>query len=120
MVAKVYGPPIPVEPKTTPSPKTQSAGTFRRILQESFEGLSFSVHAAKRLQQRAAPLSSEDVSKLTNAVDRAAGKGARESLVLLDDLAFIVSITNRKVITTIDRESLRDNVITNIDSAVIA
>ena len=53
-------------------------------------------------------------------MQRAAGKGSRDSLVLLDNAAFVVSVTNKTVITVVDRESLKDNVFTNIDSAVIA
>jgi flagellar operon protein len=50
----------------------------------------------------------------------AASKGARESLVLLDQTAFVVSVPNRTVITVVDKENLKQNVFTNIDSAVIA
>jgi flagellar operon protein len=52
-------------------------------------------------------------------VDRAAAKGARESLVMMDDVALVVSVKNRTVITAVDRAHLKDNVFTNIDSAVI-
>ena len=53
-------------------------------------------------------------------MDRAAQKGARESLVLLDDVALVVSIKNRTVITAVDAANLKENVFTNIDSAVFA
>jgi flagellar operon protein len=53
-------------------------------------------------------------------VDRAEEKGARDSLVLLRDMAFIVSVSNRTVVTAMDGERLKENVFTNIDSAVIA
>jgi len=52
-------------------------------------------------------------------VSKAAAKGARESLILLDDKAFVVSVRNRTVITAVDGEHLKENVFTNIDSAVI-
>lgn len=133
MVAKSYGPQFtPVRQTATPeihAPLQQQQkpqvgkSEFQRILEQrqaGEDGVQFSNHAAKRLEQRAITLSPEDFIRLSQAVDRAAGKGARESLVLLDDLAFVVSVTNRKVITAIDRESMRENVITNIDSAVIA
>ena len=60
------------------------------------------------------------MERLRSAVDKAAGKGSRDSLVLMDDLAMVVSITNRTVVTVVDRENLKQNVFTNIDSAVIA
>jgi flagellar operon protein len=53
-------------------------------------------------------------------VDRAAAKGSRDSLVLLDQTAMVVSVKNRTVITALGRDQARDNVFTNIDSAVIA
>jgi len=53
-------------------------------------------------------------------VTRADEKGAKDSLVLLRDLAFIVNVKNRTVVTAVDGEHLKDNVFTNIDSAVIA
>ena len=60
------------------------------------------------------------MNQLKSAVDKAAQKGARESLILMNnDLALVVSVTNRTVITAMDGASIRDNVFTNIDSAVI-
>ena len=57
--------------------------------------------------------------RLQDAVLRAQAKGSRESLVMMDKAAFVVSIRNRTVITAVDQESMRQNVFTNIDSAVI-
>lgn len=84
------------------------------------EGLKFSAHAERRLASRNIPFSQEELASLAAAVDRAALKGARESLVLMGDTAFVVSVKNRTVITAIDGPSLKENVFTNIDSAVIA
>jgi flagellar operon protein len=78
-----------------------------------------------RLQMRNITLSLDDLNKLRDAVDRAEAKGAREALVLMSrpsreqDLALVVSVKNRTVITAMDGDSLKDNVFTNIDSAVI-
>jgi flagellar operon protein len=60
------------------------------------------------------------MNRLEDAVQRAADKGSRDALVLMDDLAMVVSVKNRTVITVVDKESLKQNVFTNIDSAVIA
>lgn len=54
-----------------------------------------------------------------SGVEKAAAKGAKESLVLVDNAALVVSIKNRTVITAVDKDSLKDNVFTNIDSAVV-
>lgn len=64
-------------------------------------------------------MSEKDMKKLNDAVDRVAAKGSKESLLYLDNMAFVVSVTNRTVITAMDGNSAKDNVFTNIDSAVI-
>jgi len=94
--------------------------SFQQILEQKTQGLSFSAHAMKRLNQRNISLSDSDMNRLSSAVDRASGKGARESLVLLNDMAFVVSVSNRTVITAMDTDGMKENVVTNIDSAVIA
>lgn len=81
--------------------------------------LKFSAHAQDRLASRQINLSPSDLQRLEGGIDRAAAKGARESLVVKDDLAFVVSVTNRTVITAVDAASMKGNVFTNIDSAVI-
>ncbi|HZK42828.1 MAG TPA: TIGR02530 family flagellar biosynthesis protein, partial [Syntrophomonadaceae bacterium] len=73
----------------------------------------------QRLNSRNITLSETDLEKITEAVARAREKGARDSLVLMQDLALIVSVKNNTVITAVDGNSLKENVFTNIDSAVI-
>lgn len=60
------------------------------------------------------------MSRLEAAVDKAGLKGGKESLILLDDLAFVVSVRNRTVITAVGADRMADNVFTKIDSVVIA
>ncbi len=93
---------------------------FDTVLQQELQQLKFSRHAQERLTARNITLNEADLSQLQQAVDRAGEKGAQDSLVLLRDLAFIVSVRNRTVVTAVDAEHLKDNVFTNIDSAVIA
>jgi flagellar operon protein len=82
-------------------------------------GVKFSAHAAKRLAERNVELSANDQARLETAVDRIESKGADKSLVLMDNLALLVSAKNRVVITALDAASAKDGVFTNIDSAVI-
>jgi flagellar operon protein len=93
---------------------------FENVLQEELKGLKFSKHAQERLDSREIRLNEADMASLQRAVSRAEEKGAKDSLVLLRDLAFIVSVKNRTVVTAVDGEHINDNVFTNIDSAVIA
>jgi flagellar operon protein len=60
------------------------------------------------------------MNRLEAAVEKAGLKGGKESLILLDDLAFVVSVKNRTVITAVGADRMADNVFTNIDSVVIA
>lgn len=85
----------------------------------TFEGLRFSQHALERMTNRGISLRPEDLVKLNEAVERAASKGSKESLILMGDNALIVSVKNRTVITAMDREAMKENVFTNIDSTVI-
>ena len=127
------GPVQPVAPQG--QPKTQDAGSntqngssFDTVLREQLlqqtpdapAPVKFSTHAQQRLQQRDITLGEDDVAKINSAVDRAQEKGSKESLILLDDLAFVVSVKNRVVITAVDQPSMKQNVFTNIDSVVIA
>lgn len=81
--------------------------------------VKFSAHAARRLAQANIALDSQQVERLEQAVEKAAAKGARESLILMDNLALVVSIRNQTVITAVEGERMTQNVFTNIDSAVI-
>lgn len=117
--------PVAVNPApasaATETAKGQGASFEAVFAQEVAKGgLRFSAHAEKRLASRAIPFSPGELGNLSAAVDRAAAKGAREALILVGDTAFVVSVRNRTVITAIDGPNLKENVFTNIDSAVIA
>ena len=81
--------------------------------------VTFSKHASERLYSRGITLSAEQLHRLADAVDKANAKGSRETLVLTDEAALVVSVKSRTVITAFDRDNLRDGVVTAIDSAVI-
>lgn len=83
-------------------------------------GLHFSKHALQRVQRRGIDVSPPTLARLADGVGRAAGKGSRESVVLVDGTAFVVSVPSRTVVTAVGSAHMRDQVFTNIDSAVIA
>lgn len=108
-------------PRPTPDGQKASADfgqVFERELAEQ-KPVSFSTHAQSRLISRHIQLSEQQMSRLSSGVDQAAQKGAKDSLVMLDNLAFIVNIGHRKVITALDGAQQTGNVFTQIDSAVI-
>lgn len=103
-----------VQPRPTTAP---AAGPdFSEILADR---LKVSNHAKTRLQSRELALDGAQWERVVAGVERASQKGAKESLVLLDDVALVVSVRNRTVITAVGQDHLKENVFTNIDSAVI-
>lgn len=100
-----------------PPVKGSADPSFHELLQHQL--VKFSRHAELRLEQRGIRLAPEQMNKLMTAVDKAAAKGAKESLVLFPDVALIVNVKNRTVITAVDGGQMKDNVFTQIDSAVI-
>lgn len=82
-------------------------------------GLKFSNHAIERMRSRGVSFSPEQMDKLEMAVKKAADKGGRDSLILMNDKAVIVSVKNNTVVTVVDKASLKENVFTNIDSTIV-
>lgn len=83
------------------------------------QGLTFSSHAVDRMRSRGIQFGPEQMQKLNSAVDKARAKGAKETLVLADNAALIVSVKNNKVVTVMDSQALKENVFTNIDSTIV-
>jgi flagellar operon protein len=112
----------PAAPQQAPAPGAATAPSrpFSEVLSERTAGVQFSGHAVDRLRRRGIEVDDGTMQRLEGAVDRAATKGSRESVVFVDDKAFVVSVTNRTVITAVDSAHMREHVFTNIDSAVIA
>lgn len=119
----------PVRPS---SPKTSVGEGFDSVLKSQLgslqqkpinpnasQGVKFSAHAIERMKSRGITLDQDTLKRLDDAVLRAAEKGSRESLMLTDDAALIVSVKNKTVITAMDRQAMKENVFTNIDSTVI-
>jgi len=100
--------------------QVQNTELMKRV-EQAREGLRFSAHAETRLKSRGIDFGSEMMKRLETAVDRAEKKGVqKDSLVLMKDLALIVNIKNRTVITAMDQNNMKESVFTNIESAVIA
>jgi flagellar operon protein len=108
-----------------PAPAT-SGGTaapsrsFGDVLADRTPAVQFSGHAVDRLKRRGIELDPITLQRLSGGLDLAATKGSRESVVFVDDKAFVCSVRNRTVITAVDSAHMREHVFTNIDSAVIA
>jgi len=105
--------------KTTSIPQSTGA-TFQQILEQKqaqSTELRFSKHANERLASRNIQLSTEQRERLSGGVEKASQKGIKDSLVMVDNMAFIVNVTNRTVITAVGEGD--DKIFTNIDGAII-
>jgi len=120
--------PNPVQPARTERPQQQKTATgqvldspFSRVLDAKLptQGVKFSQHAQDRLRARNITFSANDIANLEGAVNSVAQKGGKESLVMMGDAALVVSVTNRTVVTAMDRSQMKGNIFTNIDSAVV-
>lgn len=95
---------------------------FHQILQTKFddsEKLRFSKHANARIDSRQIAISDEQMDRLMAGAKKAGEKGIKESLVLVDSLAFIVNTRQNTVITAMNQQEANENIYTNIDGAVI-
>jgi len=112
---------ITVNEKPAAQTLTKAAPTrsFEQLLQETEAKLKVSHHAEKRLLERGIKLSEQEWLKISRALDNARAKGARNSLVVYGDLAIIASVVNKTVITVSRTEQLEEQIITNIDSAIL-
>lgn len=102
--------------------KTTDGKSFQEILestQSSSREVRFSKHAAQRLSNRNIELTENQKERLQAGTAKASQKGIRESLVLVDQLAFIVNIPNNTVVTAMQQNETDENIFTNIDGAVI-
>jgi len=106
------------------APKTGELDSLRQKSFSQFlnnaitvDDLSFSAHALARLEQRNIVVDEQIKNQLENAIDKIAQKGGKESLIMLDNVAYVVSIPNKTVITAL--ETAQENVFTNIDSALV-
>lgn len=103
-------------------PEATESGGFAEALRDKLQGrqVEFSGHAIRRLESRQIDVSENDkMERLNRGVELAAEKGSEESLILVDSTAFVVSVKNNRVITTVSADDLKGNVFTNIDSTVI-
>lgn len=101
-----------------PGVNTPQAASFRDVLGQSYDRhVQFSKHANLRLNARNISLTGEQMARVEDGIVKANEKGIRDSLVLVDNLALLVNIKSRTVITAINREN--QNVFSNIDGAVI-
>ena len=112
------------QPKVSINSLPVQGMSFGEILQKQqdtqvSEPVKFSKHAASRLSDRNIELTDEQMERLNDGTKKAGAKGIKDSLVLIDQLAFIVNTKNNTVITAMEQAETDENIFTNIDGAVI-
>lgn len=131
---------IPTKPAEIKKPEGTEGASFKEALGEALKSdqvkapaidpklaqgktdavaLKFSNHAIERMQSRGITYSPDDLTRLGEAVKKAAAKGSKDTLVLMDSSALIVSVKNNTVVTVMDKNALKENVFTNIDSTIV-
>ncbi|NLM03872.1 MAG: flagellar protein [Clostridiales bacterium] len=102
--------------------KTIPSTNFNQILEQHIKNnkeLKFSKHATERLKERNIQLDQKEIARLDKAIDNAAKKGIKETLIIMDNRAFIASVSNKTIITATTEGDMKDNIFTNIDGVVI-
>ena len=98
----------------------QGPADFETWLKEAqAKRVNFSNHAKERIERRQIALTEDELSLLSEGLDRAGEKGSRESLLLMDGNAFVVNVATRTVITALGAEQMKERLFTNIDSALV-
>ena len=110
-----------------PSPNSQISKTkeivnqeFEKVLNQSIsktQNVKISAHAQQRMRERDIKLQDKDMNLINQAMDNLEKKGAKESLMIYKDMAFIASVNNRTIITALQEKDI--DVVTNIDSAIV-
>ena len=109
------------QPEQVRQPGKPKGPSFEDILTGVRRGpdVKLSAHAQQRIQARGLKIGDPELTRLGDAMDMARDKGCRETLMLMDDSALVVSVPNRTVITAMGRNDLQGNIVTNIDSTMI-
>ena len=108
--------------------KSVKDSEFKKVLHGQLEeskdsslgdhGIKLSSHAAKRIKERNLSVDGEEFFKLKDAMNKLKEKGGRDSLVITNNAAYIVDVTNNKIVTALDKEDMAENLFTKIDSTL--
>ncbi len=121
---------VPGQQKVDSSNKIQDGqhGEFKGLLDGQLQkqvdqknkehGVRLSIHAAKRLQERNLQMDGKEYFKIKDAIGKLKSKGGQDSLIITNQAAYIVDVKNNTIVTAMDRESMRENVFTKIDSTL--
>lgn len=101
---------------------SECGNSFGDVLKKrigSQDELQFSRHATERVNQRGIEISEPFLNDLRSAVEKARSKGAKDVVIISEKGAFIVNVPNNTVVTTMSGSEMKENIFTNIDSAIL-
>lgn len=98
--------------------KSKPSVDFDKVLEKSSE-LQISKHAEKRLASRDVQMGDIEKAQLKEAVGALEKKGAKDSLVLMGESAFIVNVPTKTVVTALPKDQMKEQIFTNIDSTML-
>lgn len=103
------------------SPQNQPVKSFEEILRDlqTPSEVTISKHAMERLQSRSVTLSETDLKRVSQAMDQASKKGIKDAVIVLGDNVLIASINNKTIITASKKDDLKEQIITNINGAIL-
>lgn len=118
LAGRVAAPPGLARDPGTAAPR---AGDFAALLREAAgpPRLTISAHAAQRVGERSIDLSEPVQQRIAEALDTLDAKGARDALLIGSEAAFVVSVSNRTLVTALARDEMQDRAVTQIDSAFV-
>jgi len=107
---------------TSGAPPSEDGQAFRDALAAAADehSLQFSQHALKRVEQRQIPMQGDQMDRLSKAMDTLSQRGSKQSLVMLDQYAYVVHPPSHTVVTAVEPDQTKETVFTQIDSVVIA
>lgn len=101
---------------------TNNAGvSFREVFESKLKTsqINLSKHAQERILLRGIEIGEKEVDGINRAIELAGSKGVRDSLVIVNDKAFVINVPTRTIVTAIEKEDLKNRIFTNIDGVVI-
>jgi flagellar operon protein len=112
----------PTGQPTSGAPPSEGGSLFRNALSAAADehSLQFSEHAMKRVEQRQIPFEGDQMDRLSKAMDTLSQRGSRQSLVMLDQVAYVVHVPSHTVVTAVEPNQTKERVFTQIDSVIIA
>ncbi len=108
--------------RNKPQPPPVAGESFSEVLRKRVDldnrPVEFSRHAIDRIAERAIPFGTQQLQRLSEGIDRAQAKGSQTAAVMVDDVAMVVAVNNRTVITAVPVNQLKEGVLTQIDSVL--